>query len=467
MTRLNRSPRTEAIIRRAILLVATLGLFLPLAAAPRQSLPGRTGTSVTILVDFSRSVVPLATPDERALKALTAAISDLAGGSWTPPIKISWAAISSSSLAKLPAFNDGPCEPLEFEQKLIKAEKAMDKPALKNRLSKCVDQIKAASAIASNWTQWTDISGAIRLATESARDAAGEKILVIYSDFREDLPPGTKAVPIKLYGEQVLLINRPGTDDNKATVSEYLERINHWTDDLKGHGASQAHNIPVFGATQARLINSLNVRQRQVGTAVLVLVNSTDSIQPGSLRPIAAGLAQMARDWAPPVTVTWVGLEQSAFLARWIAPIEFSPTLIKRPDAISFEDLGLRLDQCAAGMERLRVSGSTADLSGALALGWTANQTEAHKVLIVVSDFRDDTRLAKNPSFQLNNVSVVMVGSTSSADVSNQADYFSHLDSWEKTFRERHSPFVCRTQLENLTSNTVVKCLSKGPTTER
>jgi hypothetical protein len=418
--------------------------------------PAQTGTSVVILVDFSRSFVPLTQPDQRALEKLVDSVS-LASTSWDQPVTFSWAAISSSSLSPLRPLSNGPCRTFEVSQKLIKNQNDMDDTALRNRLENCVHEVMEASAVRSNSASYTDISGAIRLATEG--NPGSERNLVILSDFKEELAPGAKRVPLRLHGERVLLIHRPGTDDNHGTVAGYLQRIDSWKNDLRAQGAAQVLSMPVFGVTTHRIVDDLNPQKQQDGTALSIVVNLPDTAEAGALIPIATAVSELARNWTPPVTVTWLGLENSAFAAKWMPPVEFAPSLIKKPGATTLEDLNISLEQSAAGMEHLQRSKDTADLSGAIALAWAANQSELHKALVVVSDFRDLTPGDRMPPFQLDNSAGVMIAAPSKSDFSNQPGYFSRLDQWEKTLAGRHARHICRTQLASLTEHAIVSCL--------
>ena len=51
--------------------------------------PSRSnGTSAVVLVDFSKSFVPLTTPDERALHDIANGMTKLAKDEWSPPISV-------------------------------------------------------------------------------------------------------------------------------------------------------------------------------------------------------------------------------------------------------------------------------------------------------------------------------------------------------------------------------------------
>src|SRR5258708_34624322 len=71
------------------------------------------GTSVVVLVDFSKSFVPLS-QDERALREVSAATAELAQREWRPPVAVLWSRIQTASLVSRPL-----CGPFQFQQSLI------------------------------------------------------------------------------------------------------------------------------------------------------------------------------------------------------------------------------------------------------------------------------------------------------------------------------------------------------------
>jgi hypothetical protein len=74
------------------------------------------GSSVVVLVDFSKSFVPLS-QDERALREVSEATAELAQREWQPPVAVLWSRIQTASLVASPL-----CGPFEFQQSLIKRD---------------------------------------------------------------------------------------------------------------------------------------------------------------------------------------------------------------------------------------------------------------------------------------------------------------------------------------------------------
>jgi hypothetical protein len=73
-----------------------------------------SGSSVVVLIDFSKSFVPLS-QDERALREVSLASAKLAEQEWQPPVTFLWSRIQSASLISAPL-----CESFQYQQSLIK-----------------------------------------------------------------------------------------------------------------------------------------------------------------------------------------------------------------------------------------------------------------------------------------------------------------------------------------------------------
>src|SRR5437870_13400693 len=96
------------------------------------------GTSVVVLVDFSKSFAPLV-GDERALEELAAATSELAQREWQAPVEILWSRIQTASLIAGPL-----CGPFQFQQTLIKRDND-DSSQIVDKLQACTKKIGRAS----------------------------------------------------------------------------------------------------------------------------------------------------------------------------------------------------------------------------------------------------------------------------------------------------------------------------------
>ena len=108
------------------------------------------GTSVVVLVDFSKSFAPLVN-DERALEELATATSALAQREWKPPVEILWSRIQTASLISGPL-----CGPFQFQQSLIKRDND-DSSQIGDKLQACTKSVVRASTAGSERSAYTDI----------------------------------------------------------------------------------------------------------------------------------------------------------------------------------------------------------------------------------------------------------------------------------------------------------------------
>lgn len=79
--------------------------------------------------------------------------------------------------------------------------------------------------------RFTDISGALLLATEYLRETrAGKKTIVIFSDMREELPPGARRTlgPKELEGIDVVALNVKRLASDKLDPAGYRKRLAEW-----------------------------------------------------------------------------------------------------------------------------------------------------------------------------------------------------------------------------------------------
>jgi hypothetical protein len=241
------------------------------------------GSSVVVLVDFSKSFVPLS-QDERALREVSEA---------------------------------------QFQQSLIKRDNE-DPSQIAQKLEDCTRSTVRASTVSAEQAPYTDISGAIALAAEQGESIVGSKYLIIISDFIEDLSPGTRPIKLQLNGERVLLLHRTGTEHTPVALVDHLDRIHGWSDALRRDGASSVVALPLNSVTRLRVIRALGAGSK-AGTDVVVLQDLPDTARPEILRTIADTLSKAARDWESPVTVTWADMQDEPNSPWQMPPLEFTP----------------------------------------------------------------------------------------------------------------------------------------------
>jgi hypothetical protein len=96
-------------------------------------------------------------------------------------------------------------------------------------------------AAARKRARFTDISGALLLAAEYLRETgAGRKTIVLFSDMKEELPPGAKRVlgPKELEGVDVVAMNVKRLAADKLDPAAYRARLAAWATRLTRSGAA-------------------------------------------------------------------------------------------------------------------------------------------------------------------------------------------------------------------------------------
>lgn len=125
-----------------------------------------------------------------------------------------------------------------IETKLTLAPRRSDANAQKIQAARSLDafaeQVKPA--------RHTDVTGAVMIAADYLRDAQPtKKMIVIFSDLREDLPRGTRRVLEKdeLSGMRILALNVKRLDADNRDPQAYRKRMSAWEDRLLSAGAAE------------------------------------------------------------------------------------------------------------------------------------------------------------------------------------------------------------------------------------
>ena len=140
-----------------------------------------------------------------------------------------------------------------IETKLTLAPRRSDANAQKLKAAQALD----AFAETVKPARHTDVTGAIMIAADYLRDAEPDrKMIVIFSDLREDLPAGTRRELAKdeLSGMRVLALNVKRLQADNRNPKRYRKRMSAWQDRLLAAGAEEFH---IFIDDQ-RLVESLN-----------------------------------------------------------------------------------------------------------------------------------------------------------------------------------------------------------------
>ena len=431
------------LVLSALLAVSLLGC----SASKSRS----AGSSVVVLVDFSKSFVPLS-QDERALREVSEATAELAQREWQPPVTVLWSRIQTASLVASPL-----CGPFQFQQSLIKRDDE-DPAQIVQKLEDCTKSTVRASTVSVEQAPYTDISGAIALAAEQGESIVGSKYLIIISDFIEDLPPGKRPVTLRLNGERVLLLHRTGTERAPMALVDHLDRIRGWSDALRRAGASSVVALPLNSVTRLRVMRALGAGSK-AGTDVVVLQDLPDTARPEILKTIAGTLNKAARDWESPVTVTWVDMRDEPNSPWQMPPLEFTPRLIKASDASpAIREFPVLLNECAEGMQRFSPGAKNGDIAASLRFYASAGALDAQHIFLIVSSFPGLPKPERDLSLDLTNVTVVMLPAPNREDASDESVYVNRVARWQRWLSQQHAN-VCRIPFNGLTTSPLLGCI--------
>ena len=411
----------------------------------------RGATFVTFILDFSASFAPLTQGDRIALRETSHAVSDLAVQDWSPPTTIVWRKIGSESTSAKPL-----CETLEYSRKLIGAVNAAQ--ALRSGLETCVETVVRESQSKGSPEPYTDIGDAIMLASQNWAHLEGRKIIVVLSDFLEDLPKGKVATDISLHGDQVVLLHRPGSTE-VSDPADYLQRIDAWKRRLRTAGAGSSVALPVFRATAYSVTGALG-KQPSGGTSVM-LVNdlpvSSGPLSKGSaISELSSAIAKQASSWPAPVVATWFGATKPAWHAKSIAPVVYVPRLAQRTEEVNTTDkFRLQIDEWGHALQQKPDVGN-GDLDGTLRLISQGDETP-NRVLVILSEFNFDPPRKSNAAVAGTRVLIAY----STSDARSGANFFQRIAKWEQYFKSSGTSSVCTLDLNSLTESTVTMCLQQ------
>jgi len=430
--------------------------------------PRESGTSAVVLIDFSKSfpasyrsdgsiVYGFRLEDQRALDALATVLAELASG--TPTFKTVWTQIQTSSMTENPL-----CPPIEMTQRIIKREDALTtQEQLRDTLKKCVSTVMLQGKDQNKLGNYTDISGAIAMASDISSGQYTERILVILSDFLEDLPSGSAPARFKLNGERVILLHRPGTDEQES-ISGYLGRIEGWKQKLLQCGAKTVATLPVFAVSETRLRAAL--RQEELGSSLTILVDCKEDRFPSSsgsgalLVQIGRTLSELSRDMPTPVTALWMAIGASGFHSKTLPFVEFHPRMIKRDNSMNtVEDFSKVMEELAHSLPSICRGITSTDISGSIALISAVDPPAKSSVLVIISDFWDEGAPPPTPFQLASGTRVVMIHATSSRDRSGPNAFLARRQAWEKRFLESGAATVCQFPLVTFTRNDLRACL--------
>jgi hypothetical protein len=419
-----------------------------------------------VLVDFSKSFVPggkagLLPEDQHALRDMARQLVVLAAQYMT--VKILWFPIEGS------APTDGLCKPLEINTSLVKrSDGSVSRDEVDGIIGDCLKQIVQKSKSDSNLADYTHVSGAISTAADALSGDYAERVLVVLSDFKEDLGKGSLPASFQLSKARVIMLHRPASDE-PLNVSGYLARVGSWKEKLLRGGASEVTQMPLFSVSEARLRAALRPGGDQPRTSLSMLVDFKDDVfprggtglpDPAPLVSVGKEIAALVGDWPQPVTAQWIVVAGSGFRMGAEAPVEYWTTLIKPPDLLSdVGDFGKALEETAMLLPSLGRGDTTTDLSGTIDLVSSAEPAPKSHVLVIVSDFVDK---ASAPSaFHLKpGTRVVMLYKPSPTDLQDPDAGRARRAAWRKRLEDARAS-VCEFQLASWTSHDLKSCLAE------
>jgi hypothetical protein len=124
---------------------------------------------------------------------------------------------------------------------------------LESWLGVCATAVRATSQTTS---QFTDITGALTFGADAVSDVSDERVIVLFTDLLDDLPRNRQRAPLKLPSARVLLIWRPGLDDQKQP-EKLSARIDQWRARLEEAGASRVCAKAAQGLTEGEISSCL------------------------------------------------------------------------------------------------------------------------------------------------------------------------------------------------------------------
>jgi hypothetical protein len=195
-------------MNRRLLLAAALLLTACGPAAP-------TNTGVYLLLDTSGTY---SGEINKAQQIILYILSRLEPADSLAVARIDTGSFSEKDIVAKATFDDRP------------SEANRQKRAFAERVKVFVEQSTAAP--------YTDISGGLLQAIEFLNEkGAGRKVVLIFSDLKEDLAKGyVRRVPLELKGFEVVALNVTKLRSDNYDPREYLARVEAWRAKVEGGG---------------------------------------------------------------------------------------------------------------------------------------------------------------------------------------------------------------------------------------
>jgi hypothetical protein len=428
------------------------------------------GISIVLLLDFSMSfpasisedgriIYGFRQDDQNALEALVNVMAEKAVGATR--FKTVWSQIQSSSIIEDPL-----CPPIEMSGGIIKRQNTLtSREQWLDTLKRNVSYVFRQSKVQKNLAHYTDISGAVAMAGEVSNEQYTERIIIILSDFLEDLPEGSIPARFKLNGEHIIMLHRPGTDE-RENIDGYLARINNWKHKFIKQGAKYVSAIPVFAVSPSRI--SASLKREEIGSSIVIIGDgknnklSRGNTSQTKLLQIGKSLAELSNNLPVPITALWMSIGETGFKSKSLPLVEYDPHIIKRDKSLNtVQDFAMVMQELAHALPGISSGVKSTDISGTLALVNSIDPPAKSNILVVISDFIDDGP-QPHSEFKLSpNTRVAMIHSASDRDRNDPNKYITRREEWQNKFIINGAISVCQIPFGSLTRNDLKSCLDK------
>ncbi|MCX8050408.1 MAG: hypothetical protein N3B17_00740 [Chlorobi bacterium] len=299
--------------------------------------------AVTVLIDLSRSFVPSSPADMGrtdplandigALRALNRVLVERSSS--FERLKIVWSRIGSASLAE-----NLLCPPIEMRPSLLKNGRGSiaSADALADTLEATLASIAEKMRDPRFHADYTDIGGALAIASKAAGPTYAHRYIVVLSDFIEDLPQRRTSVSFELHGETVVLLHRVGFRYS-GDLDSHLANVGRWVEHLRQAGAGRVVAIPV--QLMSKLLWASLLEGQPIGTQINVLLADARCFEHDlsrRLRDVVSGIAihiASRSDTTFPIAARWLVTDESGLRPRVSSAVEYIPTLIKNGKSVS------------------------------------------------------------------------------------------------------------------------------------
>lgn len=126
------------------------------------------------------------------------------------------------------------------EKDIVHKQTFDDRPSMANEQKRKFQKAVAKFIKGVKPSAYTDITGGLLQAIEYLNEAnTGKKIILIFSDLKEELRPGyVRNIPLKLKGFQVIAVNVTKLRSDNVDPREYMKRLEQWQSKVVTGGGS-------------------------------------------------------------------------------------------------------------------------------------------------------------------------------------------------------------------------------------